>query len=90
MPTSTNMKKLSSVSTSVRIQQSSIKGLPQKQSASDDSKKTVNTTLKLRIRELEAEVRGLRNHIEVIQGIALQVPDLNQEIESLPDRKLKT
>ena len=67
----------------LRKQQSSIKRLPQKQSVSDDSKKTVNITLKLRIRDLEAEVRGLRNHIEVIQGIALQVPDLNQEIESL-------
>lgn len=67
----------------IRKQQSSIKGLPQKPGASDDSKKTVNTTLKLRIRELDAEVRGLRNHIEVIQGIALQVRDLNQEIEFL-------
>lgn len=67
----------------LRKQQSSIKELPQKQGASDDSKKTVNTTLKLRIRELEAEVRGLRNHIEVIQGIALQVPDLTQEIKAL-------
>lgn len=67
----------------LRKQQSSIKGLPQKQAASDDSKKVINTTLKLRIRALEAEVKGLRNHIEVIQGIALQVPDLDQEIESL-------
>lgn len=67
----------------LRKQQSSIKGLPQKQGVSDDSKKTVNTTLKLRIRELDAEVRGLRNHIEVIQGIALQVPDLNRELELL-------
>lgn len=67
----------------LRKQQSSIKSLPQKLGASDDSKKTVNTTLKLRIRALEAEVRGLCNHIEVIQGVALQVPDLNQEIESL-------
>ena len=66
-----------------RKQQSSIKELPQKQGVSDDSKKTVNTTLKLRIRELEAEVKGLRNHVEVIQGIALQVPDLSQEIETL-------
>ena len=67
----------------LRKQQSSIKALPQKQGASDDSKKTVNTTLKLRIRDLDAEVRGLRNHIEVIQGIALEVSDLNQELESL-------
>lgn len=67
----------------LRKQQSSIKSLPQKPGVSDDSKKTVNTTLKLRIRDLEAEVRGLRNHVEVIQGIALQVPDLNQEIEVL-------
>lgn len=67
----------------LRKQQSSLKRLPQKPAVSDDAKKTINPTLKLRIRELEAEVRGLRNHIEVIQGIALQVPDLNREIESL-------
>lgn len=63
--------------------------MTQKSGASDDAKKTVNTTFKLRIRELEAEVRGLRNHIEVIQGIALQVPDLNQEIESLKAENLR-
>ena len=32
---------------------------------------------------MEAENRGLREHIEVIQGIAMQVTDLKQQIEAL-------
>lgn len=73
----------------LRKQQSSIKELPHKQGASDDSKKTVSTTLKLRLTELDAEVRGLRNHIEVIQGVAWQVPDFEQEIEPLRSENLR-
>ncbi len=67
----------------LRKQQSPIKGLPPKQGASDDSRKAIVATLKERIRRVEAENRGLREHIEVIQGIAMQVTDLKQHIEVL-------
>lgn len=74
---------------SLRKQQSSIKGLAQKQGASEDSKKAIVITLKERIKKQEAEIRGLRDHIEVVQGIAMQVTDLKQQIESLQSENLK-
>lgn len=46
-------------------------------------------TLKERIKKLEAENRGLRDHIEVVQGIAMQVTDLKQQIESLEVENLR-
>lgn len=67
----------------LRKQQSPIKGLAQKQSASDESKKAIITALKRRISDLQAENRGLRDHIEVVQGIAMQVTDCKQQIEAL-------
>ena len=67
----------------LRKQQFPIKGLPPKPKASDDSKAAIIKTLKERIKRLEAENRGLREHIEVAQGIAMQVTDLKQQIEIL-------
>ena len=67
----------------LRKQQSSIKALPQKQRASDDSNKAIMTALKKRISDLQAEVRGLRNHIEVVEGRAFEVLDLKQQVEGL-------
>ncbi|MDZ4877729.1 MAG: hypothetical protein CLLPBCKN_007164 [Chroococcidiopsis cubana SAG 39.79] len=67
----------------LRKQQSSIKALPQKQRASDDSNKAIMTALKKRISDLQAEVRGLRDHIEVVEGRAFEVIDLKQQVEGL-------
>ena len=67
----------------LRKQQFPIKGLPPKQKASDDSKTAIIKTLKERIKKLEAENRSLRDHIEVVQGIAMQVSDLKQQVEIL-------
>lgn len=73
----------------LRKQQSPIKGLPQKQSASNDSKQAIITTFKKRIQELQAEIKGLRDHIEVAQGIAMQVPELKQQIAALKQENSK-
>lgn len=67
----------------LRKQQSSIKALPQKQRASDDSNKAIVTALKKRISDLQAEVRELRNHIEVVEGRAFEVLNLKQQVEGL-------
>ena len=73
----------------LRKQQSPIKGLAQKQGASEDSKAAIITAFKERIKKQEVEIRGLREHIEVAQGVAMQVPDLKQQIESLKSENLK-
>lgn len=73
----------------LRKQQSPIKGLPSKETVSDDSKKAIVITLKKRVRDLEAENRGLRDHIEVIQGIVLEISDLKQQIEVLKEENSK-
>jgi chromosome segregation ATPase len=67
----------------LRKQQSSIKALPQKQRASDDSNKAIVTALKKKISDLQAEIRGLRDHIEVVEGRAFEVLDLKQQVEGL-------
>ncbi len=67
----------------LRKQQSNIKDLPQNKSATDDSKKAIITALKERIKKQDAEIRGLRDHIEVIQGIAMQVTDTHRLNEAL-------
>lgn len=73
----------------LRKQQSPIKGLVQKQGASEDSKAAIITIFKERIKKQELEIKGLRDHIEVTQGIAMQVPNLKQQIESLKSENLK-
>lgn len=73
----------------LRKQQSPIKGLVQRQGASEDSKTAIIATFKERIKKQEIEIRGLRDHIEVIQGIAMQIPDLKQQIESLKSENSK-
>lgn len=73
----------------LRKQQSPIKGIVQKQGASVDSKIAIITTFKERIKKQELEIKGLREHIEVTQGIAMQVPELKQQIESLKSENLK-
>lgn len=67
----------------LRKQQSPIKGLVQKQGASEASKVAIIATFKERIKKQELEIKGLREHIEVTQGIAMQVPELKQQIEIL-------
>ena len=64
----------------LRKQQSPIKGLVQKPGASEDSRTAIITTFKERIKKQELEIKGLRDHIEVTQGIAMQVPDLKHQI----------
>lgn len=73
----------------LRKQQSPIKGLVQKQGASEDSKTAIIATFKKRIKKQELEIQGLRDHIEVTQGIAMQVPELKQQIESLKSENSK-
>lgn len=73
----------------LRKQQFPIKELPKTQKASENSRSAVVKTLKERIKKLEAENRGLRDHIEVVQGIAMQVTDLKQQIESLEAENLR-
>lgn len=73
----------------LRKQQSPIKGLPPKETVSDDSKKAIVITLKKRVRDLEAETRGLRDHIEVIQGIVLSVSDFKQQLKVLEEENFK-
>lgn len=73
----------------LRKQQSPIKGLVQKPGASEDSRTTIITTFKERIKKQELEIKGLRDHIEVTQGVAMQVPDLKHQIESLKSENLK-
>lgn len=67
----------------LRKQQSPIKGLAPQPSTSDDSKQAIITALKKRISDLQAENRGLRDHIEVVQGIAMLVTEYKQQIEVL-------
>jgi chromosome segregation ATPase len=71
----------------LRKQQTPIKGLPPLQTASDDSKRAVITTLKERIRKLEAENRGLRDQIEFSYGRTLyadeQAEKFKREVEAL-------
>jgi hypothetical protein len=50
----------------LRQQQVERKSLPPKQRASDASKDAMIKTLKERIKKQEAEIRGLRDHIEVV------------------------
>lgn len=73
----------------LRKQQSPIKGLVQKQGASEDSKTAIIATFKKRIKKQELEIQGLRDHIEVTQGIAMQLPELKQQIESLKSENSK-
>jgi Family of unknown function (DUF6262) len=73
----------------LRKQQSPIKELVQKKGASEDSKAAIISTFKERIKKQELEIKGLRDHIEVTQGIAMQVPELKQQIEFLNSENLK-
>lgn len=54
-----------------------------KKGATEDSKTALIQTLKQRIRRLEAEIQGLRHHIEVVTGQSLQIPELERQIQSL-------
>jgi len=74
----------------LRKQQSPIKGLIQKPSTSDDSKKPSLQFLKADKWSASRE-QGLRDHIEVIQGIAMQVAEYKQQIEvfKVENSKLK-
>ncbi|MGG6267203.1 hypothetical protein ACQ4M3_37235 [Leptolyngbya sp. AN03gr2] len=54
-----------------------------KKGATEDSKTALIQTLKQRIRRLEAEIQGLRHHIEVVTGQSLQIPELERQIQAL-------
>ncbi|MBW4571705.1 MAG: hypothetical protein KME31_27905 [Tolypothrix carrinoi HA7290-LM1] len=71
----------------LRNQQSPIKQLSPKTTASDDSRKAIITTLKERLKKLEAENRGLRQQIELSYGRTLyadeQAEKFKQEAEAI-------
>lgn len=71
----------------LRKQQSSLKQLLPKKTASDDSRKAIITTFKERFKKLEAENRGLRQQIEFSYGRTLyadeQAEKFKQEAEAL-------
>ena len=67
----------------LREQGSQIELVPVRQKASDASRDAIIKTLKERVKNLVAENRGLRDHVEVVQGIAMQITDLNKQIEKL-------
>lgn len=72
----------------LRQQQVERKSLPLKQKATYASKDAMIKTLKERVKKQELEIRGLRDHIEVVQGIAMQVKDLNKQISALISENL--
>lgn len=73
----------------LRRQRSKKEEVPIYQKASDASKDSLIRTLKERIKKLELENREQRKHIEVVQGIALQVTELNKQVSTLTNENLR-
>ena len=67
----------------------SSKKAPPKQRASDASKDAIIKTLKDRCGKLDAEVRGLREQLEVVYGRVIEVEALKQQIEQLKADNLR-
>jgi hypothetical protein len=67
----------------------SSKKAPPKQRASDASKDAIIKTLKDRCGKLDAEVRGLRQQLEVVYGQVIEVEVLKQQIEQLKADNLR-
>jgi hypothetical protein len=67
----------------------SSKKAPLKQRASDASKDAIIKTLKDRCGKLDAEVRGLREQLEVVYGRVIEVEALKQQIEELKADNLR-
>jgi DNA repair exonuclease SbcCD ATPase subunit len=67
----------------LREQGSNNKKAPSKQRASDASKDAIIKTLKQRCNKLEAEVRGLREQLEVVYGRFIEAEALKQQVEQL-------
>ncbi len=70
---------------------SSSKKAPPKQRTSDASKDAIIKTLKDRCGKLDAEVRGLREQLEVVYGRVIEVEALKQQVAqlALENSKLK-
>ena len=67
----------------LREQGSQTKKAPPKQRASDASKDAIIKTLKDRCGKLDAEVRGLREQLEVVYGRIIEAEALKQQVEQL-------
>ena len=67
----------------------SSKKAPPKQRASDASKDAIIKTLKDRCGKLDAEVKGLREQLEVVYGRVIEVEALKQQIEQLKADNLR-
>ncbi len=73
----------------LREQGNQTKKAPPKQRASDASKNTIIKTLKERCSKLDAEVKGLRQQIEIAYGQVIEAEALKQQIEHLGAENLK-
>jgi len=62
---------------------SSKKKAPPKQRASDASKDAIIKTLKDRCAKLDAEIKGLREQIEVVYGQIMEIEVLKQQVEQI-------
>lgn len=65
----------------IQSQQKGISSPTIPQSASDKSRTVIITQLKERIRKLEAENRGLRDHIEAVSGRLYQLQGIEEQLE---------
>jgi len=68
---------------------SSSKKAPPRQRASDASKDAIIKTLKDRCGKLDAEVKGLREQIEVVYGRVIETEALKQQVEQLKADNLR-
>jgi small-conductance mechanosensitive channel len=67
----------------LREQGSHTKKAPPQQMTSDASKDAIIKTLKERCAKLDAEIRGLREQLEVVYGRVLEAEALKQQVEQL-------
>lgn len=67
----------------------SSKKAPPKQRASDASKDTIIKALKNRCGQLDAELKGLREQLEVVYGRIIETETLKQQVEQLKAENAK-